>query len=108
MDDRDIAFNTSKNYLKRYSLTTNSHSMGGSASGTVTHSLGYLPAVRVFYEFGSVMFESYGNSFSPPPAADGCYVTHGITTSTVTYFIGNTGAAKTVKVHVLVYVDDLA
>lgn len=110
IDDRDLAFNTERNYLKRTQTGTDSAYFGGTFQNkvlTITHNLGYIPAVRVFFEYNGVLFDSYGQSQVLPPAANSAYALYRVGANNMVITYGNQdGVAKTIKVYYIIYLDD--
>lgn len=104
MDSDSLAFYTKFNYLKRYVTGSATHT-GTFATNTVTHSLGYVPAVKVYFEVGGKLFHAHGNVSSRTDS-------EGVTlfprhTSTSLVYTMNAGVSKTVIVYWIIYLDDL-
>ena len=105
IDNRDIYFNTGNNYLKRFQVYTGTYSAYTPVN--FTHNLGYLPAVRVFYQSNGYMFEAYGFSGSSGLPNGGGSVSFELNTTQIQCYC-NPPSGGSISVICIVYVDDLA
>lgn len=107
-----LSFNASKNHLKRSIILKKTVSVPakGFVSGSVNHSLGYVPASRVYYETGGKLIEAYGNVSinANIPAFDGLYVNVKTGSNTIDYRITGGNSTRSVTIIALVYLDDVA
>lgn len=114
--DKDLQFYTGFNYLKRFMYGSQTVTVPGSfgyvPGNVITHSLGYLPAVRMFFSVNGKIFPFTGNGSVGGTILDtyknGVFGNYKIDTSTVTYALNNTSAGSIdVTVYYIIYLDEV-
>lgn len=113
MNNSNVAFSGSFNYLKRALEGTDSLTTTGVDTDTITHDLGYIPSVRMFYNPGNGRIFPFTGSGSVGGRVlsnykNDIYGNYTVGASNISYEIIDNGTpGKTVTVYYIIYLDEV-